>query len=121
MPRQFSVSRESRYVRTKMLQVRDSADNLTNSYVWGVWKPFEFRATDGDVFYRIADHEVGRLDLLSHRFYGTPSFWWVIAYVNNVVDPIFDLIPGMVLRIPPLAHVQAVVYGQAIPFQEAEA
>lgn len=41
-----------------------------------------------------------RLDLIAFDKYKKSSLWWVIAYVNNIVDPIFDLKPGKKILIP---------------------
>ena len=33
-----------------------------------------------------------RLDLISKEIYGTPHFWWLIAFMNDIIDPDnFDL------------------------------
>jgi hypothetical protein len=39
--------------------------------------------------YTILDGE--RLDTISQKFYGVPDYDWVIAIVNNVINPYFDL------------------------------
>lgn len=43
---------------------------------------------------------VPRLDLLSNDFYGTPQLWWVIASVNNMLDPLVAVPEGTPMRIP---------------------
>lgn len=45
-----------------------------------------------------------RLDLLSQEFYGTPSLWWLLARVNNIVDPLVGAPTGTLLRIPTKAR-----------------
>jgi hypothetical protein len=43
---------------------------------------------------------VPRLDLLANSFYNTPALWWVIASVNNIIDPLVAVPEGTELRIP---------------------
>lgn len=31
------------------------------------------------------------LDYLALKYYGNPTFWWVLAYYNNIQDPFIDL------------------------------
>jgi len=43
---------------------------------------------------------IGRIDLISYIHYDTVDLWWLIAQVNDVIDPITELYMGRVLRIP---------------------
>lgn len=43
---------------------------------------------------------VPRLDLLADDFYGTPHLWWVIASVNNILDPLVSVPEGTKIRVP---------------------
>ena len=42
-----------------------------------------------------------RIDQLSARYYGDPTLWRLIAIFNRILDPL-HILPGVVLRIPPL-------------------
>lgn len=53
-----------------------------------------------DILYRVPESSSNRLDLLSQQFYGTPELWWAIALVNNVLDPIVGVTPGLTIRVP---------------------
>lgn len=56
-----------------------------------------------DIFHVV---EAGdRIDLLSCRYLGDPTLWWVICDYNDVFFPL-DLELGMVLRIPSIEHLQ---------------
>lgn len=61
--------------------------------------------SDQDSFVIVEGHFVQRLDLLSQRVYDRPDLGWVIMDVNNIVQPLFDLQVGQVLRVPPLLNV----------------
>jgi hypothetical protein len=42
-----------------------------------------------------------RMDQLSYRYYSDPGLWRIIAIFNRILDPL-HLLPGLLLRIPPL-------------------
>tara|TARA_R110000796_G_scaffold48196_3_gene115698 strand:+ start:1542 stop:1829 length:288 start_codon:yes stop_codon:yes gene_type:complete len=41
-----------------------------------------------------------RLDLISHAFYGTRNYWWVIAAANNIGKGTLAIQEGAILRLP---------------------
>tara|TARA_R110002072_G_scaffold5769_4_gene36053 strand:+ start:716 stop:1003 length:288 start_codon:yes stop_codon:yes gene_type:complete len=41
-----------------------------------------------------------RLDLISHTFYGTRNYWWVIAAANNIGKGTLAIQQGAILRLP---------------------
>ncbi len=44
------------------------------------------------------------LDAVSHKEYGTEQLWWVLAYYNDIIDP---MNPGVVVvRIPDLYDIE---------------
>ena len=45
------------------------------------------------------------LDSLSQYFYGSPTYWWVIADFNRIVDPLIELYPGDILKIPNFSQI----------------
>lgn len=54
-----------------------------------------------DVYHVVKSNEVGRLDIISNEYYGTPTYWWAIALANEFIDP-FILNVGDLIRIPTL-------------------
>lgn len=53
-----------------------------------------------DTLYTVPQAGEGRLDLISQQHYGTPELWWVVALVNNLVDPLVGFSAGQTIRIP---------------------
>lgn len=53
-----------------------------------------------DTLYQVTQMGERRLDLISHLHYGTPELWWVIALVNDLIDPMAGVAAGVELRIP---------------------
>lgn len=48
----------------------------------------------------VKENEIGRLDMISYKYYKTPELFWLIAEVNYI-DP-FELYEGQELLIPSL-------------------
>lgn len=106
--RSIALSVHSPYQATPLLQLLDDTDRfLVDSYAWGRWEAVEFPESDEDARHRVASIDLGRLDNLAHRYYRNRYLWWVIAHVNDVVDPLFGMEVGQVLRIPSRASVFA--------------
>jgi len=53
-----------------------------------------------DTLFRVPQAGEARLDLIAQKFYGVPDLWWVIALVNNIVDPLVGAEVGKNIRIP---------------------
>lgn len=54
-----------------------------------------------DSYHVVSPTEVGRLDIISNNYYGTPLYWWAIAMANEFIDP-FGVPEGVMIRIPSL-------------------
>jgi hypothetical protein len=67
--------------------------------------PLQLVESSGDIFVTITADIANRPDLISQKAYGNPELWWVIYEFNGIRDPMFDLKPGTVLRIPELERV----------------
>lgn len=47
------------------------------------------------------------LDYLALKYYNNPTLWWVIAYFNDIQDPLADLQDRFsVLKIPSISGIQ---------------
>lgn len=93
MSRNITLQSDSRYVNTAVLQ------DVSLTF-FDVWRAPSILPSDSDTFYTIQDADRGRFDLLATRYYGNPSLWWVIAFVNNLPDT-FNVAVGTVIRVPP--------------------
>ncbi len=78
---------------------KTSIYNVDGNVVPGLMAP-PIVADPTDTLYRVTQSGQRRLDLISHLYYGTSELWWVIAFVNNLVDPIAGVSAGADLRIP---------------------
>lgn len=66
---------------------------------------FEMLESDQDQWYEVTLTDYKRLDLIAFDFYGNVNLWWVIAQVNDIMDPWTDLEPGDLIRIPRPTHI----------------
>jgi len=92
------ISIESRYKDTQILQ-----SPVTPSLVyWRSWNcPLEFLYFAGNTTKHVVrSFEVGRLDIVSNQYFGTPRMWWCIAALNGITNPIVDMAAGDEIIIP---------------------
>ena len=86
----------NRYVNTRMFLddgVRPGTLRL------GLFRVPTFDLVDA-TRYLVREKDRGRLDALAYKYYGDPSLWWVIAWVNNIKNQLSDLSNGDVILIP---------------------
>ena len=67
--------------------------------VFGLMQPAVV-PNDTDQLWTMPAAGVPRLDLLANDFYGTPALWWVLASVNNILDPLTSIPQGTPFRVP---------------------
>lgn len=61
---------------------------------------FEVPESPLDLWIEVTLVNYRRLDLIAWKYYGNVKLWWVIAMVNDIIDPWTDLEPGDLIRIP---------------------
>jgi len=54
-----------------------------------------------DKYLTVDNISANRLDIISLYEYGSPTYWWVLAVANNILDP-FNISLDTIIRIPPL-------------------
>jgi len=54
---------------------------------------------------KVTSANVGRLDIIANIAYDDPKLWWVIAYVNDIYNPLSDMYVGQELIIPPFSSI----------------
>ena len=65
-------------------------------------------AENDDFRYVIENQYRHRPDLLAYDLYGNSKLWWVFVQRNmNVIkDPIYDFVPGTVIKIPKRSNLE---------------
>jgi hypothetical protein len=57
--------------------------------------------SEEDKFHTVLTEQENRLDIIANIYYKDPSFSWVVALANDIIDP-FVVPVGTILRIPPI-------------------
>lgn len=89
----------------------NSLDLQTSRYVHGGfseatpfsiewWEKINFQTDITDTRYTVEKIYEGRLDLIALAFFNEPRYWWIIAQLNNILDPISEIEEGRILNIP---------------------
>lgn len=55
---------------------------------------------------RISESLAGAPDLISYQEYGDHQYWWVIVYINEISDPMNELVAGLEIAIPQLKDIE---------------
>lgn len=84
-----------RYRNTDILK-----DTETGQTIIATKEIKEIPVKSTDRYHRVQSHEVFRLDIIANHYYRNPLLWWIIAQANNIYDPIAEIPPGTILRIP---------------------
>ena len=82
-----------RYQYSEILTTKDTKKKYLESTIYPIIK-----STNEDVY--VISTQSDRLDLLSTKYYGSPTYWWVIAVANNLNDASLSIPVGKQLRIP---------------------
>lgn len=103
MEKNSAFIRSSRYVSGGTTEV--------NSRALEWWERLVIRTADDDTFYVVERTTEGRLDLVAAALLGEPRYWWIIAQLNNIIDPTTEVARGTVLRIPSKNRVSTLLSG----------
>lgn len=87
-----SLSTNSRMWRTRQFT------NADGQPVFSTWVP-PLNLGEPEQVYTVIESDLNRPDWISQMMYGTPDYWWVILWYNNLPDA-FGLQPGQRLQIP---------------------
>lgn len=78
-------------------------DTLTGREVYGIGTNLKTNAEF--VTHKVKSNDT--LDSLALKYYNNPTFWWVIAYYNNIQDPFKPLRKKYeTIRIPSISSIE---------------
>lgn len=86
------------YTTSRYKRLNRVVDNEDDEYIES-YEEVIFPKRSDDQFYEVEAKYENRLDLISHKFYGTPLLYWVIAEASDLLDP-QEIKTGTLLRIP---------------------
>lgn len=63
-----------------------------------------------DQFYLVEPGEEYRIDAIAYKLYGSTFFWWILALINDIRNPLTEPETGRVLRIPSQNRIISMLY-----------
>lgn len=78
---------------------RTPTKEVNGNLVFGLMQPV-VQPQDGDKLITVNQSMENRLDLIASRFIGDPNYWWTIAQVNGMIDPLTECYTSALLRVP---------------------
>jgi hypothetical protein len=83
----------NRYIYSETLTTLNTKKKYLESTIYP-----KIKASNTDIY--IISTESDRLDLLASKYYGNPTYWWIISVANNLNEASLSIEPGKQLRIP---------------------
>lgn len=83
----------NRYQYSETLTTKETKKKYLESTIYPKIKP-----SNDDIY--IISTQSDRLDLLAAKYYGDPTYWWIISVANNLNDASLAIESGKQLRIP---------------------
>ena len=81
-------------------------NHIDSKYIYGITAHLK---TDDTTFVTHKVEQGDTLDTLALYYYNSPTFFWVIADFNRILDPYEDLKIGSILRIPTFSNVEFIL------------
>jgi len=98
----FYVETGNRLSNISYLKLFNMLQDADGTKYLNIWRTFVLNedVTSDTVFYYTYDvSNEDWWDNISYYFYETPGFWWVVAMMNDVVNPFEELEPGSNIKI----------------------
>lgn len=71
-------------------------------YFLGSFPAIDIPPHQTDRLYIVEAGDVARPDLIAYKMYKDPGYYWIILWINNIMDPFEGIYAGALLRIPTL-------------------
>lgn len=106
MEKNSTFLRNSRYTSGGTTEV--------NQFALEWWDRLVIKSDPSDTAYVVEKKFAGRIDLITATFLGEKNVgqWWVIAMLNNILDPYTEIYEGRVLYIPTRERMQSLLNGR---------
>jgi hypothetical protein len=85
-----------------------------NSQTLEWWERNLYVSDPSDTAYVVEKRFEGRLDLITAIFLGSQNvrYWWVVAMLNNILDPFAEVVEGQIIYIPSTERLALLTTGQ---------
>jgi hypothetical protein len=72
----------------------------TNSVGTGVWTRRTIARRNDDVMITLTQQTCTHLHLITYQLYKDDTLGWLVLQYNNIIDPIAELVPGLIIAMP---------------------
>ena len=96
--------------RYRLTNVHIDAEIREGARRYGLWQKPEIDESDIEDWnkHTVSRTDQLRLDSIANKYYpGRPDYWWAIALVNDIQNPLEDVAIGDTLYIPPQELIEA--------------
>jgi len=93
-----------KYSRTNFFKQNTIDGSIENDLANNNFHLFEFKRPR--TYYTIQVADLMRPDLISVKTLGSTGYWWIIMKLNNIDDPLNDLVVGDPLQIPAMSDIE---------------
>ena len=76
--------------------------HIDNKYVTATAQQLNMNTPYSEYIVRKGDS----YDKIALMYYNNPTYYWIICYFNNIMDPFTQPIPGNVIKVPDLAAIE---------------
>ncbi len=106
MEKNSTLVKNSRYVAGGTTEVNKV------SLEW--WERNVFVTDPTDFMYVVEPRFEGRLDLITAVYLGEQNirYWWLVAMLNNILDPYTEVKAGRIVRVPTKERLQNMLSGK---------
>ena len=100
-----SADLESRYKFTRII-VDKKIRSGVRKYDIHTKPAIDERAMDTWTKHTVSEVDYIRIDNIAYKYYGRVDYWWAIAQVNDIQNPLENIAIGDTLFIPPINEIQ---------------
>ena len=98
---------KSKYNRTKYFSIAETKNGEVLDLLDNRWDKFNDYLKDKQTAsFKILPKHAGRLDLISFDAYNSVQYWWIIAKINAIINPITEITAGKIIAIPLLTDIE---------------
>ena len=73
---------------------------VQNAVGTGAWTRKIFERRNDDIMVTLTAQTSTHWNMITYQLYGDDSLGWLVLQYNNVIDPVEELAPGVVIAMP---------------------
>ena len=85
--------------------VKTPVYEVNGDIVFGLLRP-AIQPAGTDRIVTVTQADENRLDRISTKTLQDPRYWWAIATISDIIDPLTEITTGKLLRVPAAAALQ---------------